>query len=155
MFSRAWHVEPGLAHELCVRLQRPVRHPARAPRVPLASHLGREVEQHRHRWAPVLSGAGEQVTARCGRQGRRIGDGQQAAFQAIAHNLVEKPKGVVRGALIGRVVGDERAARVAGDDLIRLEVAGRPRALARARAADQDDQRVRRQIEDERRWRRR
>jgi hypothetical protein len=71
----------------------------------------------------------------------RIDHGHPSRHEALARDEVQDLEGVVGRRLVVLVVGDQATADVGRHDLGRLEVAGRERRLARARRADERDER--------------
>jgi hypothetical protein len=68
-----------------------------------------------------------------------VDDGEQAPGEALAGDGVEEVEGVVAGALVVVVVGDEAAAMIGAEDLGGLEVLAGEGCLARAGGADEGD----------------
>ena len=71
----------------------------------------------------------------------RVDHGQTSGREALARDEVQHLEGVIGRRLVALVVGDQAAADVGRDDLGRQEVARRERRLARARHADEGDER--------------
>ena len=72
---------------------------------------------------------------------RRVDDRQPARGQPLARDEVERPRRRRSSRLVVLVVRDERPAEVGREHLGRPEVLARERRLARARRADEHDQR--------------
>ena len=112
----------------------------RSRRVALdAQRLG-DVEHDRHREQVVRAGERQQRRPRLALHVGGVDDGQPAAAQPAARDLVQHRERVLGRALVVRVVGHEPAAEVRRDRLGREEVRCRERALAGAGGADQHDQ---------------
>ena len=112
----------------------------RAAGVALRAQLLRQVQDDRHRQHVVLAGQQDELAAGFGLHVGRVDDGEAAAGQPPARDVVQQLERGGRGGLVVLVVGDQAAAEVRGDDLGRLEVLAGERRLARTGHADQDDQ---------------
>ena len=124
------------------RLDDPAGHvgPVGAGRVALGAHLLGHVEHDGDGQHVVLLGQVDQLAAGVRLHAGRVDDGAAAGGQALARDVVQDVEGVLGGALVVLVVGDQAAAEVGGDDLGRLEVPAGEGGLAGAGGADEHDE---------------
>ena len=101
-----------------------------------ANPLG-HVEHDGDRQHVVRAGQLDQLRARVGLDVGGVDDGQPAGVEPLAGDEVEHLERGGARRLVVLVVGDQAAADVARDDLVRAEVLARERRLARATDADQ------------------
>ncbi len=114
--------------------------PIGADGVALDRHLGRHVEDDRHRQDVVVARQSHQRRPRLLGHVGRVDDREQSAVQALAGDVVQDVEGVGACRLVGLVAADQRPAVVRTEHLVRLE---RPRGegrLARPGDADQHHQ---------------
>ena len=114
--------------------------PVRAAGVALRAELLRQVQDDRHRQHVVRAGQHDELAAGFGLHVGRVDDGEAAAGQPLARDVVQQLERGRRGGLVVLVVGDQTAAEVRGDHLGRLEVRAGERRLAGTGRAHQDDQ---------------
>ena len=154
LVGRAQHDHPlePLPHELGQRLLEllavPAHHLGRdgargAGGGALHAHRLGQVEHQRRRGQIVPACEGEQRRAPARRHVGGVDHGHPPAPQPLAHDRVQHGEGAVRGSLVGLVVAHQRAALVGRHHLGGEEVAPREGGLARARRADEQEQRGR------------
>ena len=107
--------------------------------VALLGHGVGHVEHYCHGQHVVLAGQGHQGLAAFLLHVGGIDHGEQPAFQALGHQVVQQLKGVFAGRLVVFIVGHQAPAGIRRHDFRGLEQAPRKRGLARTRAANEED----------------
>ena len=119
----------------------------RTKRVALQRNGQRHIEHDRHRGSSVTPRETEQLAPHPLLDVRGVHHGQPAAPEAHLHEPMQKVEGVIGCALRRRVVGDQGAKRVGGEDFGRREVARSERRLPAGGDADQHDQGIGREVD--------
>lgn len=112
----------------------------RAGRVALGADGLRHVEDDGDGQHVVLAGEPDELTARFRLDAGGVDDRQASGGEALARDVVQDVEGVLAGALVVLVVGDQAPAEVGGQHLGVLEVLAGEGGLPRSGGPDQDDE---------------